>query len=1034
MTTRDHLNFLSYLIRHSSWRTLHKTQRTQLGELIMSSLWYQTVNAPLPKASDQEKSEVGFQHWQEGAERIDDIEQQTFATSVLKDSNAKSILASIFGNSTFLTHCITSDISFSCELLKKGPDCLFPSLLEELETVWQSKPERGAMAKQLRITKRKAALTIALADICQIWDIFQITEALTTLAEKSLDYCVGTLLREGHDKNYFTLPDPENNPQKGSGFIVLGMGKLGGRELNYSSDVDIIVLFDTDVIKTDDPWDLQKNIVRLTKNLVQMMDDRTADGYVFRTDLRLRPDPGSTPLAISVLAAETYYESIGQNWERAAMIKARPVAGDIEAGYAFLEILRPYMWRKYMDFAAIQDIHAIKRQINAHKGGHCIALNGHNVKLGHGGIREIEFYAQTQQLIWGGRNPDVRIAPTCKALQALVDAEQVEQKTCDELIESYQYLRTVEHRIQMTNDEQTHCIPESDEDVEKLAIFLGYENKAAFAAEFIPHLERVENYYANLFEESTEINTHADETGNLVFTGSDTDPGTINYLTSLGFKDPNFVDSTVRGWHHARYRATRSRRSREILTDLMPALIHAMANTAEPDTAFKRFDEFLSKLPAGVQLFSMFQVNPHLLDLVAEVMGEAPRLAEHLARHSGLLEYVLTPDFFTPLPGPEELLADLEKILGQARDFQDVLDISRRWANDRKFQVGVQTLRQIISIKESGLAQTNIADVLIQSILPRVQDELAIKHGIIEGGDMCIIGLGKAGSRDMTATSDLDLVFIYDVPEGTTGSNGDRSLGVAQYYSRLSQRFINALTAPTGEGMLYEVDMRLRPSGNAGPIASSLEAFIRYHEESAWTWEHMALTRARIICGNEELSQKVEKTIQNILCGQRDEDKLVYDVSDMRKRMDKEHHTDVVWEIKQYRGGIVDIDFMAQYLQLKFAPSHKGILQANTIDVLHKARELEIVDETMANDLISAIELWNIIQGYLRLTVAAELQKEDGGELPHALKDDLVQATGEPSFDILCERMKNAAHLVVKHYKTLIDEPASSVTPPEENQ
>ncbi|NVK19081.1 MAG: bifunctional [glutamine synthetase] adenylyltransferase/[glutamine synthetase]-adenylyl-L-tyrosine phosphorylase [Methylocystaceae bacterium] len=998
----------------------------------MTTLWYQNVNAPLPKASNLEKCEVNFCHWQEAISAIDDIDRQSFATTVIDDPKARLILSAIFGNSPFLSHCVTKDISFTCDLLKKGPQSSFQDLMYQLEKCWQDQPEREAMAKQLRISKRRAALSIALADICQEWNIFQVTDALTTLAEKSLDYAIGTLLREGHRRGYFKLPDPENNPQKGSGFIILGMGKLGGRELNYSSDVDIIVLYDTDVIQTDDPWDLQTNMVRLTKQLVQMMDDRTADGYVFRTDLRLRPDPGSTPLAISVLGAETYYESVGQNWERAAMIKARPVAGDIEAGYRFLETLRPYMWRKYMDFAAIQDIHAIKRQINAHKGGHSIALNGHNVKLGHGGIREIEFYAQTQQLIWGGRNPDVRIAPTCKALQALVDAEQMDQKTCDDLIESYEFLRMVEHRIQMTNDEQTHNIPDEDQAVDHLATFLGYENKQAFSDDFIPHLERVETYYAQLFEDNTDNDKHDNESGNLVFTGGESDPATLQYLESLGFKEPEFVDTSVRGWHHARYRATRSRRTREILTELMPVLIHAMANTAEPDRAFKRFDEFLSQLPAGVQLFSMFQVNPHLLDLVAEVMGEAPRLAEHLARHSGMLEYVLTPDFFTPLPGVDELCEDLEKILCQARDFQDVLDISRRWANDRKFQVGVQTLRQIITIKESGLAQTHIADCIIKTLLPRVQEELAQKHGIIEGGDMCIVGLGKAGSCDMTATSDLDLVFIYDVPEDCTGSNGDRELGVAQYYARLSQRFINALTAPTGEGMLYEVDMRLRPSGNAGPIASSLDAFKRYHVESAWTWEHMALTRARVICGSPELTGKIEQEVQNVLCEKRDPDKLVYDVSDMRKRMDKEHHTDVVWEIKQYRGGIVDIDFIAQYLQLKFGNIHPEILQNNTVDVLTKARDMQVLEENTANDLINAIELWNIIQGYLRLTVAAELKKEDGGELPDALKQDLVQATGEPTFDMLCERMKNAARQVMKHYQTLIDDPASSVSLEEE--
>jgi [glutamine synthetase] adenylyltransferase / [glutamine synthetase]-adenylyl-L-tyrosine phosphorylase len=1019
--------FFQHLTLKYCWRTLSKKQPRK-GIMSMTKLWYQTVNKIIPKASNLERCEVGFLHWQEACVAINDIELQAFATSVVKDFTAKSILSAIFGNSPFLSHCITSDITFFCSLLKEGPSNAFNSVMESLENILSTKPERETVAKHLRISKRRASLAIAVADICSYWDITQITESLTQLAEKSLQYATSTLLREGHHRGYFKLPDPENNPEIGSGLVILGMGKLGGRELNYSSDIDIIVLFDTDVIETENPWDLQKNIVRLTKNLVQMMDERTADGYVFRTDLRLRPDPGSTPLALSVLAAETYYESIGQNWERAAMIKARPVAGDIEAGYRFLDILRPYMWRKYMDFAAIQDIHAIKRQINAHKGGHQIALNGHNVKLGHGGIREIEFYAQTQQLIWGGRNSDVRIAPTCKALQALVDAGQVDQQICDELIESYAFLRRIEHRIQMTNDEQTHSIPDKDEDVVHLAIFLGYEGKNDFACEFLKHLERVENYYAQLFEENVESGASAETSGDLVFTGGEPDPATLAYLEKLGFKEPKTIDQTVRGWHHARYRATRSTRSRQILTDIMPILIRAMAQTAEPDMAFRRFDDFLSKLPSGVQLFSMFQVNPQLLDLVAEVMGEAPRLAEHLARHSGLLEYVLTPDFFKPLPDVRKLRKDLEKMLKQARDFQDVLDISRRWCNDRKFQVGVQTLRQIISIKESGIAQTNVADTIIQTMLPYVEQELALKHGIIEGAELVIVGLGKAGSQDMTATSDLDLVMIYDAPSDSEGSNGERSLGVSQYYARFAQRLINALSAPTGEGMLYEVDMRLRPSGNAGPIASSLDAFIRYHDEAAWTWEHMALSRARIISGPGALSAKVNAAIHAILCKERDVDKLLLDVCDMRKIMDKEHHTDVVWEIKHYRGGIVDIDFMGQYLQLRHAHKHPTILHANTAEVLIKARDLEILDEALANDLISALELWNIIQGYLRLTVAAELKKEDAGELPHALKIDIVQATGEPTFEILCERMKNAARQVSKHYDTLIDTPASKIT------
>jgi len=983
--------------------------------------WHKTVKQPLPSPAFSEKVALGFEHWHDALARINDTEVHARATSVVTADSSQHILSCIFGNSPFLSDCILKEIDYSCTLLEKGPDWAFKAALDPLKEAARAHPDRTEMAKLVRITKRRAALAIALADICGTWSLEKITDHITTLAETTLDYCVATILREGHQRGYFTLKDPDGIAQTDSGFIVLGMGKMGGRELNYSSDIDLIILFDPERIQTDHPWELQQNMVRLTKFLVQMMDERTPDGYVFRTDLRLRPDPGSTPLALSVMAAETYYESIGQNWERAAMIKARPVAGDLTAGYDFLDHLRPFMWRKYMDFAAIQDIHAIKRQINAHKGGHRIAVNGHNVKLGHGGIREIEFYAQTQQLIWGGRLPDVRIAPTCKALQALVNCEQLDQEICDRLTESYRYLRTVEHRLQMIHDEQTHSIPEKDDDVASFACFMGYETPDAFAQDFLTHLQRVESDYAALFDDGHAEKATIGIKGNLVFTGGEPDPETLTFLTVLGFDDPAFVDRTVRGWHHARYRATRSTRAREILTDLMPSLIKAMAATADPDQALRRFDDFLSKLPAGVQLFSLLHANPHLLDLVAEVMGEAPRLADYLGRHPTLLEYVLTPDFFTPLPPLEQLRDDLETMLRQARDYQDVIDLTRRWTNDRKFQIGVQTLRQIISIDQSGLAQSDVAQAVVQELFPHVQNELAQNHGIIEGGDFAIIGLGKVGSQDMTATSDLDLVFVYHAPEKVTSSTGPRAIGVTQYYARLAQRFINALSAPTGEGLLYEVDMRLRPSGNAGPIASRLDAFVRYYGEQAWTWEHMALTKARVLHAGPSLTQKLPPVLQAILAQPRDQDALRRDIADMRQRMDKEHHTQSVWKIKHYRGGTVDVDFIAQYLQLAHAHTHPDILKRNSLAVLHYACDHDLMDCTQVDALIQAAQLWSIIQGYLRLTVAADLTKKDGKDLPNALKNDLVIACEEASFDSLCARMQKAAQDVLTCYTQLIE-------------
>jgi len=385
--------------------------------------------------------------------------------------------------------------------------------------------------------------------------------------------------------------------------------------------------------------------------LVQLMSETSADGYIFRTDLRLRPDPGSTPLAMSVQAAELYYESVGQNWERAAMIKAHPVAGTLAVGHAFLGELTPYIWRKHLDFAAIHDIHSIKRQIDAHRGGGAVKVLGHNVKLGRGGIREIEFFAQTQQLIFGGRNPSLRLRATCATLRALADAGHVAPAAADELIEAYGFLRRVEHRLQMVHDRQTHSLPNDEAGVAAIATFLGYPDSKSFQNDLLDHLHCVVSHYARLFEEAPSL---AGPGGNLVFTGTDDDPGTLETLATLGFRDPAAAAGIVRRWHHGRYRATATARARELLTELMPGLLKALGSTAAPDQALLNFDLFLGNLPAGIQLFSLFKANPALLDLVATIMGSAPGLAAHLARRTLLLDSVLSPDFYRPLPSAAE--------------------------------------------------------------------------------------------------------------------------------------------------------------------------------------------------------------------------------------------------------------------------------------------------------------------------------------------------------------------------------------------
>ncbi|HEY9163152.1 MAG TPA: glutamine-synthetase adenylyltransferase, partial [Magnetovibrio sp.] len=561
----------------------------------------------LPGCASDAHAQVGWERFVAAAQG--DAELHSFAAALEASPAGLKLARVVFGNSPFLTACWLNDLQFTKALLQRGPDAMRDEALSATRNWDRSLDEPGLM-RLLRRQKVKMALITAIADITQVWELFGVTHALSDFADAAVSAAVSFQLMQLDRRGKIKLKHPDQ-PERESGLVILGMGKLGGRELNYSSDIDLIVLFDAERIETEQPMELSASFVRLARGLVEMLDKRTGDGYVFRTDLRLRPDPGSTPLAISTRAAEIYYESIGQNWERAAMIKARPIAGDLDAGQEFLDILRPYVWRKHLDFAAIQDIQSIKRQINAHKGGSTIKIRGHNVKLGRGGIREIEFYAQTQQLIWGGRERDLRVKPTLEALNALVEAGHEQAENARTLSAAYHFLRRVEHRLQMIDDAQTHTLPEDDEGLHDIAIFLGYPTYDAFASDILATMSQVETLYAALFEEGQSLG--AEGGGSLVFTGGESDPETLKTIRDMGYQNAEAVDAAVRGWHHARYRATRSTRAREILTELMPRILSAMAGTAEPDAAFMRFDAFLGQLPAGVQLFSMFQSNPQML-------------------------------------------------------------------------------------------------------------------------------------------------------------------------------------------------------------------------------------------------------------------------------------------------------------------------------------------------------------------------------------------------------------------------------------
>ncbi|MGZ5178638.1 MAG: bifunctional [glutamine synthetase] adenylyltransferase/[glutamine synthetase]-adenylyl-L-tyrosine phosphorylase, partial [Burkholderiales bacterium] len=625
-----------------------------------------------------------------------------------------------------------------------------------------------------------------------------------------------------------------------TGLTVLAMGKHGAFELNYSSDIDLIVFYDPRRFPFRKRDDARGAAVDLVRGIVKLLTEITSDGYVFRVDLRLRPDAGATQVAISIDAAESYYEGMGQNWERAAFIKARACAGDPQTGAYFLKAIVPFIWRRNLDYAAIEDIHSIKRQIHAHEGHGTVAVAGHNIKLGRGGIREIEFFAQTQQLILGGRMPMLRQSGTVAALDALCARELVTEKTTLDMKNAYRFLRTLEHRLQMIEDQQTHTVPKAPEEIAHVACFLGFADAQAFGLALTEQLETVQGHYARLFEREQELTATE---GNLVFTGVEEDPETLATLKQMGFRDPAHASAAIRGWHHGRIRATRSARARELLTKLVPVLLPALAATADPDAAFAQFDRFITNLPAGVQLFSLLLARPDLLALIASIVGSAPRLAQHLGRAPATLDALIDADFLHALPSRETLDALLRDQLARVSGYEDALDAVRRFAKEQIFRVGVQIIQGAAKADAAGPALANIAEAVIAALLPVVERELGETAGTMPGGAFAVVAMGKLGGREMTSGSDLDLIFVYNVPQGVEASDGEKPLPVIVYYARLAQRLIVALTALTGAGGLYEVDMRLRPTGNKGPVAVSLESFARYHATESWTWERMALTR-----------------------------------------------------------------------------------------------------------------------------------------------------------------------------------------------
>ncbi len=934
-----------------------------------------------PLADDAEAVRTGRARLRRRLELVRHRPWWAAARAFLEAPEHREVVDGLLTGSPFLAECLLQDPEVAAALVEEGVDDLAARILAETRAL--PLDSRSALAAGLRRLRRRLAFTVAWADLAGLWDPERQMAVLSAFADVCVGRAVAHLLREALVRGEIELPDPEA-PERESGLVVLAMGKLGAHELNYSSDIDLVVLHDPERLRYRGGEAPRALATRIARSLGYLLEQRTRDGYVFRTDFRLRPHLPGHPLAFSTAEAEAYYERHGQNWERAALVKARAHAGDVEAGEAFLARLAPFVWRKYLDYAAIRDIHAIKRQIHAHRGFAEIRVPGHDLKVGRGGIREIEFFVQTQQLILGGRHPELRTRRTREALARLAAGRWIGEEVRDELDRAYLFLRALEHRLQMRHDRQTQRLPERPEEFARFALFCGRRDAAAFEAEIRAALTTVDRHYAALFEHEVELGVG----GSLVFTGTEDDPETLETLRRLGFREPPRISARIREWHHGTIRATRSARARELLTEMMPAILAALAHQPDPDAAFALFDEFLTALPAGVQIFSLLHANDRLLRLLADLMGAAPRLARTLAEQSELFEAMLEPDFFEPLPDRERLAGELDRLLAETSGLEEVLETTRRFAHARQFQAGLHLLLGIAPVQEVQATLTAIAEVVLETLLPYAHAWLRHRHGDIAGGRFAVVGLGKLGSRELTIGSDLDLVFVFDAPLDAR-SDGPQPLAATTYYARLGQRLVSALTARTRGGRLYEIDMRLRPSGNIGPLATSLAAFRRYETETAETWEHQALTRARPVAGDATLCAAIRALVDEVITRPRDPAALARDIRRMRERVHREHGRDDPWHLKHVRGGLVDLEFTAQFLQLAHARTHPALRRPETRAVLRSAGEVGLLSREWAEALVTALDLQHALQAVLRLSGDAGLRPE---RAPPGMKEALVRA------------------------------------------
>jgi glutamate-ammonia-ligase adenylyltransferase len=781
-----------------------------------------------------------------------------------------------------------------------------PFLREALQArpeIGEAFMERGSMAAaelalsaaadtveaELRRQRHGLALAVALGDLAGEMPLGQVTRLLSDFADHAIDQAVRAAITE-------RVPEAESG-----GFAVIAMGKLGSRELNYSSDVDLMLLFDPETLPRRGRDDAGEAAVRVGRRIIEILQKRTAEGYVQRVDLRLRPSPEVTPIALPVDAAISHYESSALPWERAAFIRARAAAGDIELGQRFLDSIQPFVWRRSLDFGVIEEVRQISARIRDHFAQNAQIGLGYDLKRGRGGIREVEFYVQIQQMIHGGRDTSVRAAATLDAIDALFAAGRLEEEVARELAETYRLLRTIEHRVQMIEDAQTHLLPAEPAALDNVARLHGLDGGDALLGLLRPHVDRTGEMFDSL---SPGERRHLSNNRNIL----------QGELKSLGFEDPAAAARHIADWRSGKARSLRSPAASQAFEAMLPGLLQAVAVGADPDHALNRLGDIVERLSSGVNFFRLLEARPPLVRLLAKVLAHAPILADQLARRPELFEGLFDASSFA-LPPPAEEFADLLSQTMAGHPYDLALDRARRVVNERRFALGVQLIDGHRDPLKISLGYARVAEGTLQALARLATEEFEQAHGRIDGGELVILGLGRLGGCALTYASDLDIIYLHTAPPDGR-SDGRKPLGPNDYFNRLASRVTAALSVPTAAGPLYDIDTRLRPEGATGMLIVSLDAFEQYQRRNAWTWEHMALCRARPVSGSPEVRERASGVIDSILRTERDAQKVVKDAVKMRADMQRHKPPRSELDVKLGPGGLVDLEFAVHVLQL----------------------------------------------------------------------------------------------------------------------